>query len=629
MKKLALSCLVIFLPLAAACSDGGAVKGPPAGSLYTDEAHAVIGRGLVSYPRDNGHVALSWRLLPDDPQGIVFGVYRKEIGANDNGYVRIGRTDRTSYVDREASGGRHVYAIRPLTEGSPGTPFSRESIALSPVGGRAALVFDLKQHYEQARVATGDLDGDGEPEVVVAYSGYRNVDPYEKARTKSQDTVKVAAFRPTGERLWVLDLGWGIEAGLNYQPMVVADVDGDGRAEVILKTNRSSNPLDHEGERLTILDGMTGRVKQEAEWPSLDGLGSDYNNDSRNYLAVAHLNGRDSYIIAVRGLYLVQRMWAYDKDLRKVWGRTLGLDHFQPEGLSGRLIKFWNIDDKWKYLRDRLGHTLVLDQYRGSHSLPIADINEDGKEEILWGERCIGENGTDLWTIRERFPYLGHPDVVIPAKIVPSLQGQQVFIGREGWSEKPEKIGVYLVDSQGKVLWARWGYHHIDRGWVGAIDAAAPGTRCLGIDIREKQWSKEGAKLIEPTGYLWDPAGQMVGNPPPSWYFSFPVDWDGDGVRDICIMEEGFLRKYGTRVQEKVLSNCLFGADLFGDHREEIVAAPGDGKIYILFNTDDMKAAPRVTPLADRQYRNDLTRTAMHGYVIPMEGGVLLRKARK
>jgi hypothetical protein len=531
-------------------------------------------------------------------------------------------------VDNEANGRRYAYAIRPVQEGKEGK-FSKESIFLSSIGGKASLVFDLGHPYRQAQVVTGDVNGDGEPDVVISYSDYPNVDPYEKARSRSEDTIKVAAFLPTGERMWTLDLGWGIEAGINYQPMVVWDLDGDGRAEVILKTNKSADPLNHDGERITVLDGMSGKIKKEAKWPSLKDLGSDYNNDSRNYLAIAHLDGKDPYVIAVRGLYKAQRIWALDKNLRRVWERNLGLDHYYPSGLRGRLIKFWNIDDKMKYLWARLGKNSAPDQLRGSHSLPVADVNEDGKEEILWGERCIGENGRDLWAVKENMPYKGHPDVVFPAKILPSLKGKQTFYAREGWGEIKEKIGAYLVNDQGKILWADWGYHHIDRGWVGKIVPDQDGMQCLGIDIMEKQWSKEGAELIEPSGFLWGARGNLLGHPPSSWYYSFPVDRDGDGVREICVMEDGAIQKYGKPVTEKLSANCLWGADLFGDHREEVVAAPGDGKIYIFFHVGNMHIPPRVTPIADRQYKNDLSRTAMHGFVIPTEGGFIPRKGMR
>jgi hypothetical protein len=184
------------------------------------------------------------------------------------------------------------------------------------------------------------------------------------------------------------------------------------------------------------------------------------------------------------------------------------------------------------------------------------------------------------------------------------------------------------VDDQEKILWAYWGYHHIDRGWVGKIVPGQEGMQCLAIEITDKQWNKEGAKLIEPSGFLWGSGGNLLGNPPATWYFSFLVDWNGDGIREICIMENGAMQKYGEPPLEKLSANCLWGADLFEDHREEIVAALGDGKSYIFFSMGNMNSPPRVTPIADRQYKNDLSRTAMLGFVIPTEGGFIPRKSK-
>ncbi len=652
MKRVLFLIAVLFVALASSCSYRQADKEVPSVDLYSDEIRAVLGRGLVSTIKDRGHVLLSWRLLPEDPDGVSFKIFRKEIGDKDENYKWIAQIDRTSYLDHGLHGKRYAYAVQPVQDGKEGR-LSRESIPLSSVDGKAALVFDLGQPYKQARVVSGDLNGDGEPEFVVAYSAYQNVDPYESAWSKSEDTVKVAAFLPTGKRLWELDLGSGIEAGMDYQPMIVWDLDGDGRAEVILKTNKSQDPLDYSGERITVLDGMSGHVKREAKWPSppwspnrrrtgnlsdtAKGIWSDYNNDSRNYLAIAHLDGKDPYVIAARGTYKSQRIWALDKNLHRVWERNLGLDHYSTEGFPNislgfwdRLTKFWSMNNKMEHLFSRFTTGSKVDQYRSTHYLPVADIDGDGKEEILWGERCIGENGKELWAIKEKIPYPGHPDVVFPADILPSRKGKEIFYAREGGVGKNEKIGMYLADSQGNILWARWGYHHIDKGWVGKITADQEGLQCLGVDLVDKQESKSGPwKLIEPLGFLWNAEGKLLGNPPASWYDSIPVDWDGDGVREIVFTKDGKIQKYGGPVVEKLSAECLWGADLYGDHREEIVAAPGDGKIYIFFNAGEFGGPPRVTPMADRQYKNDLSRTAMQSTVIPTEGGFIPRKMKR
>jgi hypothetical protein len=174
---------------------------------------------------------------------------------------------------RETRAKHSTYAVRPSGEGMAGK-FSQDSILLSPMRRKTgALVFHVGQNYKQARVVTGDLNGDGEREVVIAYSADRNIDPDKEghAWSKSEDTVKVSAFLPNGKRLWTMDLGRGVESGPSYQPMVVWDLDGDGKDEVILKTNKSSDPLDFSGERVTVLEGMTGRVKNE-QYPTVKGL---------------------------------------------------------------------------------------------------------------------------------------------------------------------------------------------------------------------------------------------------------------------------------------------------------------------------------------------------------------------
>jgi hypothetical protein len=257
--------------------------------------------------------------------------------------------------------------------------------------------------------------------------------------------------------------------------------------------------------------------------------------------------------------------------------------------------------------------------------LPIADVNDDGKEEILWGEHCIGENGRDLWVIEERMPYSGHPDVVIAADILPSNEGKEIYYCREGWGGRNEKIGMLLADREGKVIWARWGHTHVDKGWVAKILPHQPGLQCYGLDVQKKVFNKSLATYRGASSFLWSADGTLIGHPPESWIRSYPIDWDGDGIREI-LMTNGELQKYDGTIIAELGAGPLWGADLFGDHREEVVLAPGDGKVHIVFNTQIMKAPARVALVADRQYRNDLSRTAMGGHRNPTEGGFVPRK---
>ena len=588
---------------------------------YPEEIKSVIGRGLVALPKNDNRIFLSWRLLTNDPENISFHIYREKIGATGKKPELIAQTRHTSFIDSDLEENqKYAYSIRPSVHGKEGD-FSQKVTVTTAEKGQRALVFDVGQDYMQARVVTGDLNGDGELDVVIACANTKNLDPIAKSFQNSEDTIKLKAFLNTGELLWTFDLGWGIEAGLFYAPLILWDIDADGRVEVILKTNKSDDPLDYKSERLTVLDGETGNIKNETKWPDTNGIGKDYNSNSRNYLAIAHLNGRDPFVIAARGLYNTQKIRAYDKDLNLVWERYVGLDLHYPKGLYGRFYKFLQYDNKIEKLLAKLSKKKIKqDTSRASHSLPIADVNDDGKEEIFWGEHCIGEDGKDLWVIKDRMPYNGQPDVVFPADIIQSIKGKEIYYCREGWNKNQADIGMLLVNNKGETVWAKWGYTHIDGGWVAKILPNQYGMHCFGYDIQKKDWSSTGIDFGNISCFLWNPDGKFIANPPKSWVWSIPADWDGDGFREIC-MDNGDIQKVNGPIVTKLGQSPLWAADLYGDQREEFVIAPGEKKIHIYFNTEIMESAPEITLIADRQYRNDLSRTAMGSRVIPTEGG--------
>lgn len=555
---------------------------PPAQSFapYLDEPAHRLGRGLVALPTASG-VFLSWRQLPEDSVGTIYIVARRSAGATQI----ITQTKLTSCIDDSVQAGqRYVYEVKTKSAhaGVTAEIDFKVPVDTTNVG---ALAFDLGRPYLDAQVATGDLNGDGQREIVIKHTNNWDVDPSPKAWQKSQDTYKISAFLANGKQLWTVDLGWGIEAGVFYSPMVIWDIDGDGRAEVLIKTNKSGDPKDYNSDRLAVLEGENGTIKNEVPWPNADDLGGDYNSDSRNYIAIAHLDGKHPYILIARGLYVHQRLYCYDYKLQRVWERVIN------------------------------------DGTHSSHSLTIADVNDDGKEEIMWGEHCITEGGKDLWTITERMPYSGHPDIVYVADVLPSNPGKEVYYCREGWyGQRHRRIGMMLANNRGEILWAHWNYRHVDGGWISKILPNSEGMQCYAFDIGGKKIGAQGVKIDTVFQYVFHPDGKIFARP--SMHGSFPVDWDGDGVREIC-MRNGKVSRFDGPVIAKVDSNTIFGADLFGDHREEIVAAPAkDSKVYIFFNTAKLEASPRVTPLADRQYRNDVSRTAMQHNLIPFEGGV-------
>ena len=610
------SLFLLVLLSTLACSSGSKQENKATLSPYPEESSARISRGLVALSLDNNRIFLTWRLLPQDSPGTYFQVLRGEATGGSNSLEPLAKTRKTSYTDLDAvAGHEYRYVVRPLQQGSDG-PASKEVRARAGQNGQPFLAFDIGEDYRYARVVAGDLNGDGELELIVCYSQDGGVDPYRKAWRPSTDTIKVAAFLRSGQLLWKRDLGRGIEVGGTYAPVVVWDLDGDGKAEVILKTNKSDNPLDYAAERVTVLNGSTGKIEREAKWPTITGhFQENYNNNSRNYIAIAHLDGKKPYIIVARGLYKTQVIWAYDNQLHLVWTRTLGRHIIDIRGnkwhrrmAKVRLLGFWKL--------------LFRDRTTGSHSLPVVDINADGREEILWGEHCIGAQGKDLWVVKDQVPYVGHPDIVFAADILPSHPGKEVYYCREGWDGVQKSIGMLLVDNKGQTVWAKWNFTHIDRGWAARIIPGKRGMQCFGYDIKHKDWSTKGPEFVKPSTYLWDSDGTLLQHPAKSWITSFPVDWQGNGVRDVCT-RDGELQRYDGTVVERFPVQPLWGGDLYGDHREELIVAPGVRKVYVYFSTRAMQELPKITRLADRQYRNDLSRTAMEFNDIPTESGFI------
>jgi hypothetical protein len=206
------------------------------------------------------------------------------------------------------------------------------------------------------------------------------------------------------------------------------------------------------------------------------------------------------------------------------------------------------------------------------------------------------------------------------ADINPNNKGNEVYYCREGWGKEDDSIGMAVFNDHGELLWGRWGYTHVDGGWVARIVPGSPGMQCFGYDLREKSWEEEGVKFIDAIGYIWDYDGSLIAKVNQNWIESFPIDWDGDTIKEICL-NNGMLVNYKNEMVEEFEGSPLWGADLFGDHREELVITKEGRKVLIIFNVDGIESKIKSASIEDRQYLNDLSRTAMQGRVIPMESG--------
>ena len=209
---------------------------------------------------------------------------------------------------------RNEYVVVPVAGPEAGKP-SAVAGAVPSERGQNYLSVKLNGDHTFQKCGIADLNGDGVYDYVIKQPS-ANIDPYEMYWRRSPETYKIEAYLGDGTFLWRYDMGWAIERGIWYSPVVVYDLDGDGRAEVCLKAGEG-DPRDSDGrvqsgpEYLLVLDGMTGQEKAHADWPPPKAFPS-YNYASRNQLAVAFLDGKTPCLIVVQGTYHVIQVRAYE-----------------------------------------------------------------------------------------------------------------------------------------------------------------------------------------------------------------------------------------------------------------------------------------------------------------------------
>jgi rhamnogalacturonan endolyase len=535
-----------------------------------------LDRGLVALPRGGAKVYLCWRLLASDPVGVAFNVYRA--GGDGDAPRKLNpeplRTT-TDFLDEAAPApAACTYTIRAVTDAGEGAP-SPGVTAQAADKPQDCLVLKFDEGATVQKVGIGDLDGDGRYDFVLKMPE-ANIDPYEKYWSRSPDTFQIEARTHDGRKLWRKDLGWAIERGMWYSPMVVQDLDGDGKAEVILKTGEG-DPRDADGrvtkgpEWLSVLDGLTGQERARAPWPARELCDERYNYFSRNQLGIAFLDGKTPCIVVERGTYTtiaVQAWQFHENKLTKLWEWT-SREEAGPKRYAGQ----------------------------GAHTLQAHDVDGDGRDEVVLGSAVIDDHGAGLWSTG-----LGHPDHCYVGEIDPGHPGLEIFYGME--TAQREANGLCVVDAKtGRILWGLKGptRHVHGYGFCADIDPGHPGAEVYGCDTdAEKKFNR---------GWLCSARGEVL-EETKDYTSARPVYWDGDACRELIL--KGKITRYkGDKYPTQLVGRVVLIADVIGDWREEIItSAPGELRIYAtaLPATDR-----RVCLMQDPVYRNTIT-AAAQGY---------------
>ncbi len=563
-------------------------------SIYAQRQMENLKRGVVAINLGNGQVYVGWRLLGTDPNDIAFNIYRC---TDDEEPVRLNSqliTESTNFNDFRVDLSQiNTYFIRPVINGQ-----ELEASAPAEVWSQKYLSIPLQtpEGYTPNDASVGDLDGDGEYEIVLHQAG-RGED---NASSGMTDEPILEAYKLDGTFLWRINLGSNIREGAHYTQFMVYDLDGDGKAEIACKT--ADGTIDGQGnvigdprarwvnsdgkildgpEFFTIFDGQTGAALVTVDyipprgnvggWGGVGGNGrNDWNgNRADRFLAcVAYLDGVRPSVVMCRGYYGRSVLAAWD------WR-------------CGELTSRWVFDSAEPGLELYSG--------QGNHNLSVADVDGDGKDEIIYGAMCVDYDGTGLYSTNLR-----HGDAMHVGDLDPNRPGLEVWGIHE--NEVPVSgyengFGAALFDAAtGEVLWGKDPGLDVGRGVAADIDPRYLGAECWGG-----------------SGGLRNIKGVEIGDRPGSQ--NFLVWWDDDLLRET--LDSNRISKWNWEIGlETVIftaddcrsnngskSTPALSADIFGDWREEVIWRTRDNTELRIYTTTIPTNHRFYTLMHNPQYR--------------------------
>ena len=570
-----------------------------AGAAAAQRQMENLTRGTVAVKQPGG-VYVAWRLFGTDPDGIAFNVYRLTA---DGMPVKVNETPiagATNYVDRSADTNRELrYLVRPVLDGE-------ELAACKPAraweGHYLEIPIQPIPDYRPGDASIADLDGDGEYEIVLHQVSHGR----DNAFAGITGTPVFDAYELDGTHLWRIDLGLNVREGEHYTQFMVYDLDGDGSAEMACKTadgtmdgvghvigDRDKDWRTHkEGDRthgrilagpeyFTIFDGRTGEALKTVDYiPSRDpingwgGIGGNGGNDNygnrcdRFLACVAYLDGVRPSVVMCRGVYGRIVMAAWD------WR-------------DGELTSRWVFDSGISYppFSDASPYSGM-----GGHSLSVADVDDDGKDEIVYHAMVVDDNGQGLYSTGWR-----HGDAMHLSDMYPERPGLEVFTihENEGDTVRFQSPGAAMRDARtGEAIWKH--SPGIDVGGGLAAD----------IDPRHRGYEAWGGP-----GGLRGSDGHELGPKPRS--SSFAIWWDGDLLRELVSRSTVTKWNWETHTEETVFAtgartggrgpNVM--GDFLGDWREELLMTAPDGKSLRLYTTTIPTEHRIYTLMHDPQYR--------------------------
>lgn len=605
-------------------------------------------------------VYLSWRLLGDESlENQAFDIYK-----NGTKIHTTGVHDATNWIDTSGTASDKYKVVKAGEDASKETevtPTSNNNCAKSnevgngnseknsftyvdiPISrpdpvermgdGKTSNYYTVDKNHEGGAndASVGDLDGDGDYEIVLKWDP---TDSKDSAGADFTGNTYIDAYKidPNNDGyMWRIDLGKNVTSGAHYTQFLVYDFDGDGKSEVAMKTapgtvdgtgryvtevgdtdeiRNTDNTKSYIGtsgrlkgknpftQYLTIFDGETGAALYTTDYIPYDAAenknwgdsGAKYNRSERYLAAVAYLDGIHPSIVMCRGYYHDSVIRAYTWDGTEL---TMQWEHKGKPSASS---------------------TTLYGQ--GNHNLSVGDIDNDGKDEIVYGSAALDDDGKTVLGNTG----LGHGDAMHMSDF--NNDGTQ-----EVFSVKEEQFKKYAEDlrvaSTGKHFWSSGKLVTSDdngRGVMDNIDDDYAKTHPNALAIG---WSSGIANAHDLNGddVAAKPAGAGSGT-----FDNFLVYWDGDLSREL--LDANIIQKYyaatgktkrfygpldgytltGGSTNNYSKRNPSLVADIWGDWREEIIMPVNKGsatdQAYLRIYTSTMPTDYRITTLMhDCQYR--------------------------
>jgi len=600
-----------------------------------------MGRGVFAFRAKEDEVRVSWRYLSSDPTNVSFNVYRDGVRRN-----AAPIADVTWYGDRFAwDGKQHVYEVRGVVKGRERRYQTSATWRLSsaavvgyydlelrpPSSGRTPDGHDYT--YLPYDCSVGDLDGDGEYELVVIWWPTLAGDNSSWHQT-GETWIEGVKLDGTDRSLWKICLGPNIRSGTHYVPVLVADFDGDGTAEVVCRT--ADGTVDGAGRVLAA--GVFAKGAVFKDWraedphvvfaPNYVTCFSGRTGVARDTIPYKPAVHEDPDVIARKDFDAVNRLWGSRHPGNQAF-RFLGavgcLDGVHPSALlcrgyySRTCIAAYDFDgrrlkERWYFNSDDEKNRGYGGQ--GFHNLRVGDVDFDGRDELVYGHMCVDHDGRGLWTTG-----YGHGDAMHLIQASPETRGLQVWTCHEA-----SPYGVSLIDAQtGRTLLRRNG--PMDTGSCNAldIDPKSPGVELFSGTHCGIFSAKTLKEYLHPKP-----------NPKINYYgtLRFGIWWMGDMTRS-AYSGGDVIRGYSTRGRSvweqwrgtgETESNhstkgcpCLI-ADLFGDWREELLLRRKDNRAIRIYMTPEETPYRFHTFMEDPVYRNSVL-TQNCGYNVPTDPG--------